>query len=72
MDGCVLGGGFRWLVIMDIIAISVPLSVAGCRLSPCPRPELALSALRTGSNKCSERRARSSGVSLLHVLRGAL
>lgn len=54
------------------LCASLPLSVAGCRLPPCLRPEFALSALRTSSNKCSEPRARSSGVSLLHVLRGAL
>jgi hypothetical protein len=68
-----VGGGVRWLVITNITAIFAPLSspVAGCRLPPCPQPKLALSALRTSGNKCSELRARSSGVSLLHVLRGA-
>lgn len=42
MDGCVLRAGLEWLVIMDIIAISVPLCLPldhGCRLPPCLRPE---------------------------------
>lgn len=74
MNECVMGvvwkadyNKYYW----DLCSSLSP-SVAGCGLSPWPQPELVLSSLRTSGYKCSELRARSSGVSRLHVLRAAL
>lgn len=61
MDGCVLGSGVRWLVIMDITAISVPLCLswllaAGSRparspSSPSPRSGQAVTSVVSGGRE---------------------